>query len=60
MNDWNTGGGLAMSKSILKGTYNKTILKESTWTNLGTGFVYTDYGNAKVPGGKVSLKLFTS
>jgi hypothetical protein len=43
-----------MSKSILKGTYNKTILKESTHgsihqTNAGTGFEYMGYGNAKVP-----------
>jgi hypothetical protein len=28
---WNTGGGLAIcQKSVLKGTYNKTVLKEST------------------------------
>jgi hypothetical protein len=26
-------------------------------TNVGAGFEYTGYGNAKVPGGKVSLKL---
>jgi hypothetical protein len=44
-----------MSKSILKGTYNKTIMKESTQihapTNSGTGFDYKGYWNAKVPGG---------
>jgi hypothetical protein len=38
--------------SIFNGTYNKTILKESIHhTNAGTGFEYTGYENAKVPGG---------
>jgi hypothetical protein len=51
-----------MSKSISKGTYNKTILKESTQihkpTNIETGLELLCYGNAKVPGGYVFMKLF--
>jgi hypothetical protein len=48
-------------KSILKCTYNKTILKESIHqTNAGTRFEYMGYENAKVLGGVVSLKLLTS
>jgi hypothetical protein len=38
--------------SIFKGTYNKTILKESIHhTNMEIGFEYMGYENAKVPGG---------
>jgi hypothetical protein len=44
-----------MSKSILKGTYNKTILKESTQihspTKARTDLEHLFSGNAKVPGG---------
>jgi hypothetical protein len=37
---------------IFKGTYNKTILKESIHhTNVGTWFEYMGYENVKVPGG---------
>jgi hypothetical protein len=46
------------NSSILKGTYNKNAHRSICQTNMGTGFEYMGYGNVKVPGGIVSLKLF--